>query len=187
MPKSNHTFHVFTIDIHKCSCMVSCAKEGRRLCQVGVEWVTCFVYQNWWWVACVEKLRLEQRGLQPISNVHCSVFSWERLRKYCRVKKGHSIIDATQRFTISETDPVSTYPGARFSKVPITKCAQSPISISKFKEYRSRFWHPNESILFLYLIVLLHNFQKFWDPHLEWQQNSFNGPLSDWDLRETGL
>ena len=138
MPKSNRAYHVFTIDIHKCSCMVSCAKEGRRLRQVGVEWVTCFVYKNWWWVACVEKLRLEQRGLQQISNVHCSVSSRERLRKYCRVKKGHNMIDATQRFTISG--------------------------------HRPYFYLPNESILFLYLIVLLYNFQKFWNSHLEWQQ-----------------
>ena len=109
---------------------------------------------------------------------------WENIVAY---RKDIAWLMRLKGSPFQNTDPISTYPGARFSKVPITKCAQSPISISKFKEYRSRFWHPNESILFLYLIVLLHNFQKFWDPHLEWQQNSFNGPLSDWDLRETGL
>ena len=32
---------------------------------------------------------------------------------------------------------------------------------------RSRFWHPNQSILFLHLTVLLHGFQNFWNPNLE--------------------
>ena len=85
------------------------------------------------------------------------------------------------------TDPIFYLSWVRFSKVPVTERAQSHILISKFKQYRSRFWHPNESILFLYLIVLLYNFKKFWNPHLEWQQNSFKGPLGNWDLRETGL
>ena len=70
------------------------------------------------------------------------------------------MIDATEWFTILKHWP-NFNPGARFSKVSFTERAQSHISISKFKEYKSRFWHPNESILFLYLMVLLYNFQKF--------------------------
>ena len=37
MPKSNRPYYLFTIDIYKCSCMVACVKERRRLYQVGVE------------------------------------------------------------------------------------------------------------------------------------------------------
>ena len=43
-----------------------------------------------------------------------------------------------------------------------------------------------KSLCFFRLKTLLHNFQKFWNSHLEWKTKQLNGPGNYRELRETG-